>query len=41
MVFVKKLNILLRVFISEIRPEKIVFCYSGQKRIILDQIREV
>ena len=39
--FVKKSNILSRVFILQIRPEKIVFWYSWQERKNLNQKSEV
>ena len=37
MVFVKKSNLLPRVFVGQIKPEKIVFWYSGLKKCSLDQ----
>ena len=41
MVFVKKSNILSRVFISQIRPEKIVLDILDRKEGFLDQKSEV
>ena len=34
MVFVKKSNLLPRVFVGQIKPEKIVFWYSGFKKML-------
>ena len=34
MVFVKKSNLLPRVFVGQIKPEKIVFWYSGLKKML-------
>ena len=41
MVFVKKSNFLSSVFFGQIKTEKIVFCYSGQKKSFADQKKEV